>query len=75
MGIPSTRGYDADLALVGTVAEVPPYIILGWALITWLPGGEVRLAHNACCSAHAREKLVWALNNALPVQTDCPGEH
>lgn len=74
MHTPSTHGYSADLAAVARVAEVDPGDILGWAMFTWGPGGEVRLTHNACCSAHARGQLAWLLANMPTELVPCSAE-
>lgn len=70
----STPSYDADLAAVARLAEVDPGDIAGWAMFTWEAGGLVRLTHNACCSAHAREQLVWLLANMPAELVPCSAE-
>lgn len=72
--IPSTHGYDADLAAVARVAEVDPADVVGWAMVVLLPGGQVSLSHNACCTAHARDQVVWLLNHMPATLVECSGE-
>lgn len=71
---PSTHSYKADLKAVARLAEVPPADIAGWAMFTWEPGGLVRLTHNACCTAHAREQIAWLLANMPAELVPCSAE-
>lgn len=74
MRTPWTRGYKADLKAVARLAEVDPAAIAGFAMFTWEPGGLVRLTHNACCSAHAREQVAWLLANMPAELVPCSAE-
>lgn len=74
MHTPLTPGYKTDVAVLAYVAEVDPGAILGWALVTWLPGGDVQLAHNACCTGHVHDQLAWLVRNMPAELVPCSAE-
>lgn len=66
--------FVGDVARVAKITGVDELAIQGFIVAMWTHDGAVRLAHNGCCTAHAREALLWVMNHEGARLVPCSGD-